>query len=268
MTKTPAIPPPVPAARPGTHVTTMTCKPDAAMREFCGSQVEGFNYRLINDVMAALWFSDGESEELKTERRVAVAASLAAFKPTDEIEGMIAAQAVAMHLGVMVCAQRAMIREQPHDIVQACRKSAAQMSGAFTELLSALDRKRGKSGHQKVTVEHVHVYAGGQAIVGTVAPNTQGGGAKSEAQGKPREFASRIGARRCRWRRLPPAVARGPGAGLRVAPQRCQTAGAEYTAALARGRAPRRESRASARRGRSTGATGEKCENWPRWSGH
>jgi hypothetical protein len=34
-------------------------------------------------------------------------------------------------------------------------------------LLEALNRHRGK-GQQKVTVEHVHVHAGGQAVVGSV----------------------------------------------------------------------------------------------------
>jgi hypothetical protein len=34
-------------------------------------------------------------------------------------------------------------------------------------LLEALDRYRG-TGQQKVTVEHVHVHSGGQAIVGAV----------------------------------------------------------------------------------------------------
>jgi hypothetical protein len=36
-------------------------------------------------------------------------------------------------------------------------------------LLDALNRHRGKS-QQKVTVEHVHVHSGGQAIVGAVGP--------------------------------------------------------------------------------------------------
>jgi hypothetical protein len=39
----------------------------------------------------------------------------------------------------------------------------------FTAQLEALQRYRGK-GQQKVTVEHVNVNAGGQAIVGTVHP--------------------------------------------------------------------------------------------------
>jgi hypothetical protein len=105
-----------------------------------------------------------------------MAAALNAFHATDEIEGMIAAQAVAMHHGVMECGRRAMIRDQPYEVAQGYRKAAANMSRAFIELLSALDRKRGKGGQQKVTVEHVHVHAGGNAIVGAVAPPIAGGG--------------------------------------------------------------------------------------------
>jgi hypothetical protein len=40
----------------------------------------------------------------------------------------------------------------------------------FTDLTEALSRYRGKF-EQKITVEHVHVYQGGQAIVGQVSQN-------------------------------------------------------------------------------------------------
>jgi len=46
-------------------------------------------------------------------------------------------------------------------------------------LVEALNRHRGK-GQQKVTVEHVHVHAGGQAIVGNVG--TPGGGVQSKPE--------------------------------------------------------------------------------------
>jgi hypothetical protein len=49
-------------------------------------------------------------------------------------------------------------------------------------LLDALNRHRGK-GQQKVTVEHVHVHEGGQAIVGTV--ETLGGGVQRKSQDQP-----------------------------------------------------------------------------------
>jgi hypothetical protein len=44
---------------------------------------------------------------------------------------------------------------------------ANKLSRTYAVLLDALNRHRGK-GQQKVTVKHVHVHSGGQAIVGTV----------------------------------------------------------------------------------------------------
>ena len=46
---------------------------------------------------------------------------------------------------------------------------AIKLLRTFTMQIEALQRYRGK-GQQKVTVEHVHVNAGGQAIVGAVHP--------------------------------------------------------------------------------------------------
>jgi hypothetical protein len=43
-----------------------------------------------------------------------------------------------------------------------------------------LNRHRGK-GQQKVTVDHVHVHSGGQAIVG----NVQGGGVLTKSENQP-----------------------------------------------------------------------------------
>ena len=44
-----------------------------------------------------------------------------------------------------------------------------KLSRTYATLLEALNRHRGK-GQQKVTVEHVHVHPGGQAVVGAVEP--------------------------------------------------------------------------------------------------
>jgi len=64
---------------------------------------------------------------------------------------------------------------------------ANKLSRSFATLLDALNRHRGK-GQQKVTVEHVHVHSGGQAIVGAVAP---GGGiaSKDEEQRHAKQLA-------------------------------------------------------------------------------
>jgi hypothetical protein len=120
-----------------------------------------------------------QSEEDRTAQCAAAVIAMGVFKPADGIEGMIAAQALAMHHASMECSRRAMLTEQPFEIAQGYRKAAASASRTFTERLSALDRKRGKGGQQRVTVEHVHVHSGAQAIVGNVAPGvpTGGGGA-------------------------------------------------------------------------------------------
>lgn len=51
----------------------------------------------------------------------------------------------------------------------------------FMEQLEQLQRLRGNTRQQRVTVEHVHVNAGGQAIVGVVA--APGGGSKNRTNG-------------------------------------------------------------------------------------
>src|SRR6185437_12936835 len=63
-----------------------------------------------------------------------------------------------------------------------CLTQANKLSRTYTTLLEALNRHRGK-GQQKVTVEHVHVYAGGQAVVGMV--ETPGGGTRPKSEDLP-----------------------------------------------------------------------------------
>jgi hypothetical protein len=56
----------------------------------------------------------------------------------------------------------------------------------FVNQTEALGRYRGK-GEQKMTVEHVHVYEGGQAIVGQVSQkNTQINGKNHEGDDDPK----------------------------------------------------------------------------------
>jgi hypothetical protein len=94
---------------------------------------------------------------------------------------MLAAQAMAMHHASMECSRRAMLPDQPSDVASKLRKDAANMARAMTDMLDALDRKRGK-GPQVVRVERVVVHEGGQAIVG----NVQGGDtAAATATAKP-----------------------------------------------------------------------------------
>jgi hypothetical protein len=86
----------------------------------------------------------------------------------DEIEGMLATQMVATHVAAVRVLRHLKGSEK---ITQQDSNGnlAVKLLRTFTMQLEALQRYRGK-GQQKVTVEHVHVNAGGQAIVGTVHP--------------------------------------------------------------------------------------------------
>jgi hypothetical protein len=71
----------------------------------------------------------------------------------------------------MECYRRAMVNEQTFESRRENLSQANKLSRTYAVLLDALNRHRGK-GQQKVTVEHVHVHSGGQAIVGTVETPT------------------------------------------------------------------------------------------------
>ena len=50
------------------------------------------------------------------------------------------------------------------------RSSANKLTRTYAAQMEALNRYRGK-GQQKMTVEHVHINSGGQAIIGNVTKN-------------------------------------------------------------------------------------------------
>src|SRR4051794_37338149 len=108
----------------------------------------------------------------------AAVAALVGIGPRDELEGMLAAQMIAAHSAAMECYRRAMLPEQPFEGWRKALTQANKLSRTYATLLESLNRHRGK-GQQKVTVEHVHVHQGAQAIVGAVEA---GGGVLSGKQ--------------------------------------------------------------------------------------
>ncbi|WP_145136227.1 hypothetical protein [Roseomonas gilardii] len=144
-------------------------QPNNPLRDLGGSMCASTNEVLVSETLATLWSPPGESEENQLKKVRAVSQTLAAFRPRDEIEGMLAAQAVALHFGAMECLRRAMVPNQPFETAAKLRKDGANLARAMTEMVEALNRKRGK-GPQVVRVERVVVQEGGQAIVGNVQP--------------------------------------------------------------------------------------------------
>ena len=146
---------------------------DNVFKPMGGSDCHDFNSVLLREALGAVWVQKQEPDS-EASSIAAVAAALAAFKPTDEIEGMLAAQATAMHFQAMECFRRAVVPNQPSDAAARLRKDGANLARGMTDMLEALDRKRGK-GPQVVRVERVVVHEGGQAIVGNVQAGTPRG---------------------------------------------------------------------------------------------
>ncbi|MFG5121780.1 hypothetical protein [Methylorubrum sp. POS3] len=145
------------------------------LRSIGGSGSDDFNRVVANQVVQSLWLAHTDKES-KEQLQSAALATLVSIAPKDEIEGMLAAQMVAAHSASMECYRRAMISEQSREGRQLNLSHAGKLSRTYVQLLEALNRHRGKGGQQKVTVEHVHVHAGGQAVVGAIEAPPRGGG--------------------------------------------------------------------------------------------
>jgi hypothetical protein len=115
-------------------------------------------------------------EEKKTKLRAIVTAGMTGIAPRDKVEGMIAAQMLAIHDTAMACFRYAMGANKTSGLFRDYLNQAGKLSRTFAMLLDALNRHHGK-GPQKITVEHVHVHSGGQAVVGIV--EAPGGGVQA-----------------------------------------------------------------------------------------
>ena len=90
---------------------------------------------------------------------------------------MLAVQMVGVYETAVRFLNRAVVNGQTMDGIDANVMRSYRLMRLFLEQVEAMQKLKGKTGQQKVTVEHVHVHEGGQAIVGAVqVPSKVGGG--------------------------------------------------------------------------------------------
>jgi hypothetical protein len=103
--------------------------------------------------------------------------TLGQIKPEGALQSMLAVQMIGVHNSAIKFLMRATDVDQTFEGMDANVHRAVRLHRVFIDQLQALASLRGQTGQQKVTVEHVHVYEGGQAIVGSVdAPRGEGNG--------------------------------------------------------------------------------------------
>jgi hypothetical protein len=152
-------------------------KTEPLLKHLGGSIHDDWNQALCNQVLNAAKYPRDVEERKK--QYFSHLAFLTGVNPQDVIEGTMAAQLFASHAAAMECYRRAMLPDQTVEGRQINLTLAAKLTRANSAQVEALAKHRNK-GRQRITIEHVHVYQGGQAIVGNVTPG--GVGKISEVQ--------------------------------------------------------------------------------------
>jgi hypothetical protein len=143
---------------------------DAAAREFFEVNKSDVLQGRVNELMNMIWRPENSNKDELSVLIVSVIEKFNSLKPADGAEAMLAQQMVGTHSAALECLRRAALANQTFAGRDMALKHAYKLMTLYTQQLAALNKHRGK-GQQKVTVEHVHVEAGGQAIVGTVETN-------------------------------------------------------------------------------------------------
>jgi hypothetical protein len=136
-------------------------------RTAAGSESSDVQIELLQQAMGTIWNPERKTEEQRVQAMQAAYDTLKNIAPRSELEGMLAVQMIGTHNAAMECLRRAMAEGQSMEARDLNLKHATKLMGLYERQLAALDKHRGK-GRQKITVEHVNVHAGGQAIVGDV----------------------------------------------------------------------------------------------------
>jgi hypothetical protein len=133
-----------------------------------GSTNEDFQHGFIRQLVN-ISSKGSEPDGEATGFAVAVVNSI---EPQNELEAMLAAQMVAIHNASMTMARRlAHIDNTTQQ--DSAERALNKLTRTYAMQLQAL-RKYRSGGKQQVTVKHVHVNEGGQAIVGNVGTGGAG----------------------------------------------------------------------------------------------
>lgn len=120
-----------------------------------------------------------DPERINTLQMKAIA-TLAELEPATATEAMLAAQMVGTQRLAMSFLARVTAEGQTLDGIDRDVLRATRLMRLFNEQVETMSKLKGKSGQQRVVVEHVSVAAGGQAIVGAVMSRGRGVGADQE----------------------------------------------------------------------------------------
>jgi hypothetical protein len=139
-----------------------------------------FHNGLMNQLIGASATCEGRPSVEGANFMLAV---IKGIQPRDQVESMLAAQMAAVHAASMSMArQLATAQNLPQQ--DSAERGLTKLMRTFAAQVEALKSYRSK-GEQKMTVQHVHVAEGGQAIVGNVSASAGGVGERKKPEVRP-----------------------------------------------------------------------------------
>jgi hypothetical protein len=151
---------------------------DAKLARAFGNSLPAAQNHLLNQLLKVFLPDMTIGAGVIAERTNAALGALHGIAPKDTLEALLAVQMVATQK-IAIDLLAAGLPSQTTEEAQFRFNHAARLMRLFLLQMDALQRYRGKGpSEQRVVVEHVHVHAGGQAIVGSVSATKKGTGGR------------------------------------------------------------------------------------------
>lgn len=175
---------------PGNALTGQTSRHEYRFQTVTGNSSDAVECVISQDICKATGTHSTEAAALilnqaanarswpKVDPNIAVNDALTVIEelgPRNTLEAMLAVQMISAHDAALRFMHRATRENQDPEIIDLNVVRATKLMRLFAEQLDAMQKLKGTAGQQKVTVEHVHVHEGGQAIVGAVSASTKPG---------------------------------------------------------------------------------------------
>ena len=165
---------------PQTIQVTMSKSLDEMLADICtptGTRHDEVAIRIIDQVATSLVRPRPKEAD---QSLVAAIATIAEIAPKNVTEAMLATQMIATQEAALMFMTMATRDDQTFEGRDANVLRATRLMRLHLDQIEAKQKLKGQAGQQKVTVEHVHVHEGGQAIVGAVAATGRGVGDDTE----------------------------------------------------------------------------------------
>jgi hypothetical protein len=155
---------------------TVTIGHEAALQKIFGTKHPEMAEALLGHCLKVLMSSEASDDHPGSDERLFMLAAVEEIKPRDALERMLAVQMAATHVA-MIRQGRRMAHAEQLPQFEAHERAYNKLARTFTAQVEAL-RKHRTGGKQTVTVQHVNVSEGGQAIVGNVQARGRGNDGK------------------------------------------------------------------------------------------